>query len=454
MYRDFLSDNLGGSSTGNSNSKPAGNKSGGNRRSFDKSRSPRPAGGDRRQSSGGSSFSRPARSGGGRPQQRTFNRPQGGGAKRGRQSGQYIDPAKYVKKASGIKVTEDYKPTNKFSDFAVVDKLHQNIAEHGYINPSPIQDQAIPHVLAGKDVIGIANTGTGKTAAFLIPLINKIHLDKSQRVLIVLPTRELATQVEDEFHAFAKQMGVYSAVCVGGTSIGRQIANLRRNPHFIIGTPGRLKDLISRKSLNLTSFQNIVLDEVDRMLDMGFVRDIKFLISYLPANRQSLFFSATINKDAEDIMHTLLRDPIKVSVRSAETSDNVDQDVVKVIDKEKKLDQLHDLLLQPDFKKVLIFGRTKYGVEKLARNLEKRGFKASSIHGDKTQSRRQFALNAFKDNKINILVATDVAARGLDISDISHVINYDVPGTYEDYVHRIGRTGRANKKGFAITFVE
>jgi ATP-dependent RNA helicase RhlE len=365
-----------------------------------------------------------------------------------------IDPAKLVRKASGEVKVEVYTPKHQFSDFPFDDRIQANLASRGYTAPTPIQDQAIPHVLEGKDVVGIANTGTGKTAAFLLPLLHKLSKVPNQYVLIILPTRELANQVDAEFRLFAQNTRAHSTICVGGMSIGRQIADLRRNPQFVIGTPGRLKDLVQRRALDLTKFNNVVLDEVDRMLDMGFVRDIKTLVSYLPANKQSLFFSATINNEAQTIMGSLLKNPVTVSVKTGETSVNIDQDIVRVISKDKKIDQLHDLLNSDGFTKVLIFGHTKRGVEKLSNSLEQRGFKVSSLHGDKSQSQRQRALDQFKTNRTTILVATDVAARGLDIPDVSHVINYEMPNTYADYVHRIGRTGRAAKKGFALTFVD
>jgi superfamily II DNA/RNA helicase len=316
-----------------------------------------------------------------------------------------------------------------------------------------IQDRAIPEILQGKDLIGIANTGTGKTASFLIPLIQKIIKDRNEKVLIVLPTRELALQIVDELNAFARSLNINSALCIGGSSMSRQIYALKRNPNFVIGTPGRLKDLINRNLLRVPGFTNVVLDEVDRMLDMGFVHDIKHLISLLPAKRQSLFFSATVSREVDNLIMGFVKNPVKISVKSGETADNIEQDIVRVKDKTKKIETLHDLLIKEEFKKVLIFGRTKRGVEHLSRSLHERGFKVGSIHGNKSQSQREKVLSLFKANHLQTLVATDVAARGLDIVDITHVINYDPPATYDDYVHRIGRTGRANKIGKALTFI-
>lgn len=365
-----------------------------------------------------------------------------------------IDVSRFVCQAQKVETEVKYVPQNQFADFNVNSKLKQNIASRGYGNPMPIQDQAIPHILMGKDLVGIANTGTGKTAAMLIPLIDKVFNDRSQKIIIITPTRELAFQIEDEFRQFAQNLGIWSVVCVGGMNINRQIINLRRNPNFVIGTPGRLEDLIQRKILDLSRFKNIVLDEVDRMFDMGFYNDIKKLLSYLPAERQSLFFSATISSSINDLIQKFLKNPITISVKTGETAANVDQNIIRTSGYSQKIETLHQLLVKEEFKKVLIFGQTKRGVEKLSRTLYERGFKSQSIHGDKNQHKRQKALDLFKAEQINILVATDVAARGLDIPDVSHVINFDIPNTYEDYVHRIGRTGRANKTGQALTFVE
>lgn len=364
-----------------------------------------------------------------------------------------IDVSLFVNKAQEVAPEEAYIPKHSFSDFAIADQLKQNIFAHGYTTPSPIQDQTIPPILEGKDVVGIANTGTGKTAAFLIPLINKVFLNRSQKILIVAPTRELALQIEEEFVAFAKNLNIYSTLCIGGVSSQAQLQSLRRNPNFVVGTPGRLKDLIQNTNFNLSACNNIVLDEVDRMMDMGFIQDVRFLISQLALKRQSLFFSATVSPEIISVMHTFLKNPVTISVKKRETTSQVDQDIIKV-NGGQKIDILQNLLNQPDFKKVLVFGRTKHGVEKLSRKLTKNGYKAAAIHGNKSQGQRQRALEAFKKNQIQVLLATDVAARGLDIDDVSHVINYDIPGTYEDYVHRIGRTGRADKKGKALTFVD
>jgi superfamily II DNA/RNA helicase len=381
--------------------------------------------------------------------QRPINRPS---FKRG-SVGQNIHFSKFINKAVPLAEEVAYVPENKFSDFIIDQRLKENIITKGYVTPTLIQDKTIPQILAGKDVVGIANTGTGKTGAFLIPLIQKVILNKFEKVLVVVPTRELAVQINQELRSFVLNLGIYSTCCVGGVGIGGQIAELRqRNNNFIIGTPGRLKDLINRHFIDLNKFNTIVLDEADRMLDMGFIADMKFIMAKMPTKRHTLFFSATMSKDIEALIKQFLHEPITVSVKTGDTSKNVDQDIVRVSG--DKLGALEELLKKSDFYKVLIFGRTKHGVEKLSKKLIERGFKADSIHGNKPHSKRQRALSAFKDNSVAILVATDVAARGLDIPDVSHVINYDVPATYDDYVHRIGRTGRGNKKGKALTFID
>lgn len=392
-----------------------------------------------------------------RPQTRnvqsSFNRNGHFGRGNGRRPAKKLDANLFIKKAGSIS-SETYVSEKTFSDFALADKLKRNITDHGYTTPTEIQEQTIPHLLSGRDVIGIANTGTGKTASFLIPLVNKIFLDRNERALIVTPTRELAMQIADELQAFVKGMDLDTALCIGGANMERQEKKLYHNPHFVIGTPGRLKDLIERRRLNLQLFRNIVLDEVDRMVDIGFIRDVQYFISLLPKQRQSLFFSATISEKVKGILSSFVTDPITISVKQQATSENVDQDIIRVNGSNNKIDKLHDLLVSDGFDKVLIFGRTKWGIEKLMTALVTRGFKAAAIHGNKSQGQRKRALEQFKQNEVSILLATDVASRGLDIEDVTHVINYDAPESYDDYVHRIGRTGRAGKKGIALTFVE
>lgn len=365
-----------------------------------------------------------------------------------------IDVNKFVRKIAVVPQDKAIGIKNTFSDFKLCSELQQNLLRRNFVLPTPIQDQAISHILEGSDLLGLANTGTGKTAAFLLPLINKVFKGKSQKVLILAPTRELAIQIDNEFRQFAFGMRLYSTVCVGGAPMYKQINNLRREPAFVIGTPGRLNDLSERNLIRFNSFKNIVIDEIDRMLDMGFVDEIRKILSQLPSERQSLFFSATMPLKIRDLISQFLNDPVTIEIKSRDTAENVDQDIVRVRNQELKFNQLEDLLRGEDLKKVLIFSETKRDVEKLTVNLVNVGFKADSIHGDKKQYQRQKALTAFKNDAVNILVATDVAARGLDVNDITHVINYTIPQTYTDYIHRIGRTGRGNKKGMAYTFVE
>src|SRR3989338_6114070 len=371
----------------------------------------------------------------------------------GRNQGVYIDPARFINKAVITEEVEHFIPEHNFQDFNVDPTVKKAIAFKGYITPTPIQDRVIAHILNGSDVVGVANTGTGKTAAFLIPLINKVILNRREQVLIVVPTRELALQIESELQGFTRGMRIFSVCCVGGASMGRQISQLRNQFNFIIGTPGRLKDHIEHGFIRLAEFKTIVLDEADRMLDMGFINDMRFVMAGMPKERQTLFFSATLSRDIDNLIREFLREPVRISVKTRDTAKNVEQDVVRIEGRDK-MEVLHNLLMHSDFSKVLIFGRTKHGVERLSQTLARRGFKSESIHGNKNQSQRQKALNLFKSSHIQILVATDVAARGLDIADVSHVINFDLPATYDDYVHSIGRTGRADKRGKALTFLD
>jgi len=368
--------------------------------------------------------------------------------------GENIDISKFIQKHSDQK-HEVVEIKNSFLDFKFSESLKDNLIKRNYTTPTPIQDQSIGSVLEGRDLIGLANTGTGKTAVFLLPLIEKVYKDRSQKVLIIAPTRELALQIESEFQQFSWGMKIFSAVCVGGAPIFKQLDQLRRRPNFVIGTPGRLKDFSKRGAIRFDQFQNVVLDEVDRMLDMGFIEEIKEMLSGSPKDRQSLFFSATIPPKIRDLARQFLKNPITVEVsKEGEATKNVEQDIIRIKDQSGKFDQLQELLIRSDVKKALIFIETKREVEKITLNLIRYGHKADSIHGDKRQSQRQRALNSFKNDKVNILVATDVAARGLDIKEVSHVINYTVPQTFNDYIHRIGRTGRGTHKGFAYTFVE
>jgi len=390
--------------------------------------------------------------------QRSSGRYSGGGRSQSRGNSRFklspLDLSTFINKAAFItEKVEHFIPEHQFADFKLNPTILETLEKSGYKQPTPIQDKIILHILNGRDVVGLANTGTGKTAAFLIPLIHKIADKKHKQILIMSPTRELALQIDQEFRIFSKGLSLYSVCCVGGANINMQIRDLRYKNHLIIGTPGRMLDLINRRVLKLGEVETIVLDEADQMLDMGFVNDIKQIMSNVPAERHTLCFAATMSPTIESLIGKFLKDPITISVKTQATSKNVEQDIVKIKGMDK-VDILHDILNNPDFKKVLVFGRTKHGVEKLSKKLASRGFKTESIHGNKSQGQRQRALKKFKDNFVQVLVATDVAARGLDIDNVSHVINFDLPATYDDYIHRIGRTGRGSKKGKALTFIE
>jgi len=377
----------------------------------------------------------------------------GGG---GRRKVSNINPKKFINKQVDSVVEKiEYVSKHKFEDFGFANQINVNLADAGFDTPSAIQDQTIALALEGKDVIGLANTGTGKTAAFLLPIINSLFVDRApQSVLIMAPTRELAQQIDSEFKRFTRDMKLFSAVLVGGMNFGNQLRALKRRPHVIIGTPGRVKDHIERRTLKLDAINMLVLDEADRMLDMGFVNDIREIISKTPANRQTLCFSATFNDGVKRIVADFMRSPEMVSVKVSETSDHIFQDVVHYRDNDHKRDLLVEMLGNDEFERVIVFGETKFGVQRLSDSLDKLGIRSRAIHGNKSQSQRNRALADFKDNRSKVLVATDVAARGLDITDVTHVINFDLPQSYDDYTHRIGRTGRGGKAGAAFTFVK
>ncbi len=398
--------------------------------------------------------SKPAFKGGFRSAGNSHRSRGGGGGRSKFADKNFSDVSKFVNKVSITEEVDVFTPEHAFNDFPFMQRLKENVAAKGYTLPTPIQDKVIPHIIKGEDVVGIANTGTGKTAAFLLPLIDKVLRDRKQNILIMAPTRELAGQIRDELVAFTKGMNINSVVCVGGASMFQQIKSLRYQNNFIIGTPGRLKDLIEQKRIRLAEFGTVVLDEADRMLDMGFLTDVKAMMEQMQENRHTLFFSATTTSEINALIGKFLKNPVTVSVKTRDTSKSIDQDVIRLGKDDNKIEKLAALLRGTDFSKVLVFGKTKHGVEKLAKTLNTMGLAAESIHGNKNFGQRQRALGQFKDNKIKILVATDVAARGLDIADVSHVINFDLPATYEDYTHRIGRTGRGGKSGKALTFIQ
>lgn len=386
------------------------------------------------------------RSSSGRPQNRRGGR--GGGRKQ-----PSFDPSKFIN-TNPVDVKEEvYTPKNTFETFGLNDDLVKTTISLGLITPSPIQDQIIPEILKGKDVIGIAETGTGKTAAFLLPIIEKTLADRSRQTLILAPTRELAIQIKDELYKLARGLEIYSTTCVGGMNIRPQIKSLHRTNHFIIGTPGRVLDLIKRKHIIPENMTTVVLDEADRMLDMGFITDMRAIISRTPDTRETLFFSATMTTEAKRLVNDFMKDPITVSVKKKDVTNSIKQDVV-TYHHHDKFETLLNLLKDSKLSRVIIFGSMKHSVAELARELSKHEIHSESIHGNKSHSQRQRALTRFKKGDVRVLVATDVAARGIHVDDVSHVINYDLPTTLEDYIHRIGRTGRGDKKGEALTFVQ
>ena len=435
------------------------------RRPSSEGRRPYSGSGGGRPSAGRSSFSRDrqsggSRAGGGRPTGGSRfggGRPSGGsrGGSRGGGGGRKqptFDPSQFINKNPAEVAVEAYVPKHTFADFKLGRMLVENVEKLGIESPSPIQDQIIPLICEGRDVIGIAETGTGKTAAFLLPLIEKTAKQKNQVTLILTPTRELALQAEGEFRKFSIGTKQYATTCVGGTGIRPQIRALGRTNHFIIGTPGRILDLIERKVIKPEKITNVVLDEADRMLDMGFIHDMRRILSGVSRERQTLFFSATMTVEAERLVNDFMQKPVTVSVKKKDVTNSIAQDVV-TYEHVHKFDTLLALLAKDELKRVLIFGSMKHSVEKLANELSSHGIKADSIHGNKSHGQRQRSLAAFKSGQARVLVATDVAARGIHVDNVSHVINYDLPNTFEDYVHRIGRTGRGTKSGMALTFV-
>jgi superfamily II DNA/RNA helicase len=352
------------------------------------------------------------------------------------------------------------EPGVTFADFGLAPEIQRALADQGYVHPTPIQAQAIPVVLQGRDVMGAAQTGTGKTAGFSLPIIQLLlaHANSSMsparhpvRALVLTPTRELAVQVADNVKAYSRHTPLRSTVVFGGMDMKGQTAILKSGVEIVIATPGRLLDHIEQKNVSLAQVQMLVMDEADRMLDMGFLPDLQRIINLLPKKRQNLMFSATFSPEIKKLANSFLDKPVLIEVaRSNATAEKVTQIVYKV-EEEQKRDVVEFLIRQRELKQVIVFSNTKIGASRLSRHLEQTGIKASAIHGDKTQQERMAALDAFKRGEIEVLVATDVAARGLDISDLPCVINFDLPYNAEDYVHRIGRTGRAGASGDALS---
>jgi len=347
-----------------------------------------------------------------------------------------------------------------FSDFDFVEPIRQTLAAENYTTPTPIQAQSIPHLLAGRDLLGCAQTGTGKTAAFALPILNQLALSRrapvarKPRVLILAPTRELAQQIDESFMTYGRGLKFRQVVVVGGVSQLPQTRILNRGVDILVATPGRLLDLMGQGAVRLDGLEFFVLDEADRMLDMGFLPSIERIVAALPAKRQSLFFSATMPPALAPLIGKLLKNPVQIAVApQSSTGERIAQHVMYVAREDKKA-LLQDVLSDGNVRRAIVFARTKHGADKLAKWLDSSGISTDSIHGDKSQAARQRALYGFRDGRTRVLVATDIAARGIDIDDISHVINFDLPVEPENYVHRIGRTARAGAEGIALTFCD
>jgi len=366
-----------------------------------------------------------------------------------------LDNRLFTKKAEPVAQQVVYVPKLFIKDLPVNQAIVKNLLDKGYEKPTEIQEKTLSPLLEGRNVMGLAQTGTGKTAAFLVPIVHQLmNQAPSNQVLIVIPTRELAVQIEDELKTITKGMRIYSQVFIGGTSVGRDLQKLKRPSHFIIGTPGRLLDMAAQRALNFNSVSTFVLDEFDRLLDMGFSNDIKRMVGAMTARKQTILFSATEEPSQKKLINELLVNPVEVRISKMNaTGSNIDQETISVKNGEDKMDVLTSLLKQPDFQKVIIFAETKRWVSKVCKELQKRGITTDEIHGDKSQNYRQRALDKFKTEKIQVLVATDVAARGIDVEEVSHVINYQKPKNIDSYIHRIGRTGRAGRSGKAYTFI-
>lgn len=350
-----------------------------------------------------------------------------------------------------------------FKDLSIAEPLLRALGDEGYEKPTPIQEQAIPYVLQQRDLLGCAQTGTGKTAAFAIPLLQLMSQTttnpenanrKPIRALVLTPTRELAIQIEESFKAYGRYLPLKHLVIFGGVSQYQQVAGLRKGVDILVATPGRLIDLMNQGHISLADIEYFILDEADRMLDMGFVQDVRRIIAKLPRRRQTLFFSATMPPEIQQLANMLLSNPAKVEVTPVSSTADTIQQYLYFTEKQNKSSLLIHLLNNPDIPSALVFTRTKHGADKVARVLSRAGIRAEAIHGNKTQNARQYALNNFKTRRSRVLVATDIAARGIDIDELTHVINFDLPNVPETYVHRIGRTGRAGADGTAFSFCD
>jgi ATP-dependent RNA helicase RhlE len=348
-----------------------------------------------------------------------------------------------------------FRSETPFTKLNLQPTLLKNLKDKGYETMTNIQEESIFPLMEGRDLLGISNTGSGKTGAFLIPIIQHAKADQQQfTALIVTPTRELALQIEEEFKTLSKGMNLYSATFIGGTNINSDFKSLNRKLHVIVGTPGRLLDLYDRKLLKLSQVNTLVLDEFDRMLDMGFVHDVKKLVNAMTKRSQTMLFSATLEPSQKALIDGLLDNPVVVKINSGgTTSENVEQETIRVPEGRDKFDMLADLFKDKTMDRVIIFTETKRLADRLSKKLNETGIKSGLIHGNKSQNFRNKTIEEFKNGTTRVLVATDVAARGIDVADVTHVINYQLPMSMDSYIHRIGRTGRAGKTGRAITFV-
>jgi len=373
---------------------------------------------------------------------------------RNQQPASTLDSRLFIKKAIPLNESR-YESTRGIQDLPVDPRIKTNLLAKGYTKPTEIQDKTIESILEKKNLLGIAQTGTGKTGAFLIPVVHNLLGQKPAfQVLIVVPTRELAVQVEQEFISMVKGLSLRSVCFIGGTSVGKDIATLRQPAHVVIGTPGRLTDLARQGALRFNNFKILILDEFDRLLDMGFSRDIQFIVKAMNNREQTILFSATEEKNQLSLIRELLHQPVEIRISKGKTTgDHIDQEIVKVEAGETKIQVLLRMVRDKSFQKVIVFAETKRNVSTVRKTLHQSGITVDEIHGNKSQNYRLKALNDFKSGKIRVLIATDVAARGLDISEVTHVINYQQPRDFDSYIHRIGRTGRAGKGGKAFTFI-
>ncbi|MEQ8325097.1 MAG: DEAD/DEAH box helicase [Vicingaceae bacterium] len=367
-----------------------------------------------------------------------------------------VDVSRYVNKQTPVGEVVAYELKHQFSDFNLDPRILQRLIEKGYINPTEIQDKSIAHMMERKDVIGVAGTGTGKTAAFLLPIIQSLLIDDmTQKALVIAPTRELATQIYDEFKELSRGMNLFATCLIGGIPVHKSIKDLQRKNHIVIGTPGRLADMMQRGHLRVNKTEILVLDEFDRMLDMGFVDEMMAIDEKMIAKEQTLLFSATMDESIRSIVQKITLDPVEIrATQGLRPVNSIEQEILRVPKDANKMDMLHDLIFKSANQKIILFCATKRKVDKIHRQLVSKSIKTDLIHGDKSQRAREVALRKFKNGHIDVLVATDVLARGIDVSDVSLVINYEVPQSYNDYIHRIGRTGRAGKLGKAITFID